>query len=82
MPEPNGPPYQIAGDLGGWPIWTLIDQRVTVKLECAACHHQAEWSPEYMQRRFPKLRGKPLWWLAPKLRCFRCRSHYVRLWKA
>ncbi len=81
MPEPNHrPPYQIADDIAGWPLWVLIDHGVTVMIECDSCHHQTAWSPEHMDRAFRSHRGKSLWWLAARLRCLNCRSQYVRLW--
>ena len=83
MPEPNHrPPFQVARDIAGWPLWVLIDHRTVVMLECDACHHRTSWSPGYMAKAFPTYRGKSLEWLAGRLRCGRCRSEYVRLWGA
>ena len=83
MPELNGrPPFTIDPKIAGWPLWTLIDQKTTVMVECDACHHRAAWSPGYMAKAFAAYRGKSLWWFAGRLRCGRCRSNYVRLWGA
>ena len=79
MPEPNRPPWQIQGDLGGWPFWSLVEQRVTVILECEACHHEARWTPAEIDRRSKKVRSKNFGWIARKLRCSKCRSEWVRI---
>ena len=83
MPEPNDrTPYQVAPEIAGWPLWVLIDQNATVMIECDGCHHRASWTPAYLAGTFPAHRGKGLFWLAGRLRCGRCRSGYVRLWRA
>jgi len=79
MPEPNRSPWQIQPGLGGWPFWSLVEQRVTVILECEACHHEARWTPAEIDRRSRKVRSKNFGWIARKLRCSKCRSEWVKV---
>jgi len=51
MPEPNRPPWRVEDQLGGWPIWSLTEQRVTVVIACDACPHSAKWTPVDLDRR-------------------------------
>jgi hypothetical protein len=82
MPQPeHRPSFVIADDLAQVRIWELIDSRVTVMVGCDACHHTARWSPEFMTRRLARLKAATLQTVAYKVRCGRCRSSYVRLWR-
>ena len=82
MPQPeHRPSFVIADDLDQARIWELIDARVTVMVGCDACHHTARWSPEFMNRRLTRLKAAKLQTVAYKVRCGRCRSSYVRLWR-
>jgi hypothetical protein len=80
MPEPNHrPPWQIAGKLGGWAIWQLVEQRVTLVIECDACPNVAKWAPADLNRHLGMVRGRSLAWVAPYLRCSRCKSEWIRI---
>jgi ribosomal protein L44E len=79
MPEPNRPPWRFEANLGGWPFWSLVEQRVTVELSCDACHHRTQWTPEFMERKFRSMKGKPFASIAYKLRCSQCRSEWVAI---
>ncbi|MDR3513451.1 MAG: hypothetical protein P4L73_17570 [Caulobacteraceae bacterium] len=79
MPEPSRPPWRIADGLGGLAIWSLVDQRVTLVIECDSCPHFAKWTPADLDRRFRRHRGRSLSWIAPRLRCSRCKSNWVRI---
>ncbi|QUD90581.1 hypothetical protein [Phenylobacterium montanum] len=80
MPEPTRrPPWQIDDKLGGWPIWSLVEQRATIQIECDSCPHFAQWTPADLDRKFRKARGDTFARIAPKLRCTRCRSNWVRV---
>lgn len=82
MPEPNQrPPWRIEEGLGQVPLWILVEQRISVMLECDNCRHKAEWSPDYMGRALSKVRGENLHSIASRLRCVECRSEWVRVWK-
>jgi hypothetical protein len=54
---------------------------VTVIIECESCRHKASWSPEDLARRFDTARETTLNRIGPKLRCGRCRSEWVRLFR-
>ena len=79
MPEPNRAPWLIDGRLGGWAVWKLVENRVTVAIKCDACGHVAEWRPVDLDRKFAGARGRNMTWIAPRLRCSRCRSNWVRI---
>ena len=79
MPEPNRPPWRIVSELDGKAIWWLVDQRVTVLIQCDACPHEARWKPADLDRKFARVRGKTMAYIAPRLRCSRCRSEWVRV---
>jgi hypothetical protein len=82
MPQPEQrPSFIIADDLGQARIWELIDAQVSVMVGCDACHHTARWSPAYMDRKLARLKAAKLMTVAIKVRCGRCRSCYVRLWR-
>jgi hypothetical protein len=82
MPQPEQrPAFVIADDLGQARIWELIDAGVTVMVGCDACHHTARWSPAFMDQRLSRLKAAKLMTVAVKVRCGRCRSCYVRLWR-
>jgi hypothetical protein len=82
MPEPNRPPWQVGADLDGLPIWALVADAVTVRLECESCHHAAEWRPGDLDRLFRRVPTKTLSQIGPKLRCRACRSEWVRVSRA
>jgi hypothetical protein len=79
MPEPNRPPWRIASDLDGKAIGWLVDQRMTVWLQCDACPHEVKWEPADLDRKFAKVRGSAMAHIAPRLRCGRCRSEWLRI---
>lgn len=81
MPEPNHrPPWRIEERLVRFAIRELIERRVTVVIECDACQHVAKWTAADLKRRLSQQTRRSLAWIAPKLRCSRCRSSWVRLW--
>jgi transcriptional regulator GlxA family with amidase domain len=77
MPEPNRLPWRIDPEIAQVAFWRLIEQRITVVLECTACHHKAEWPPNELERLFRRQSGKTLAWYAHRLRCRACRSEWV-----
>ena len=79
MPEPSRPPWQIVEGLGGWPFWSLIEQRVTVVIECDSCPHFAKWTPADMQRKCARNMSRTFARIAPRLRCSRCKSNWLRV---
>jgi hypothetical protein len=79
MPEPNRPPWRIAEGLGGVAIWRLVERNVTLVITCDACPHFAKRASADLERRFRRQRGRTLAWIAPKLRCSRCRSEWLRI---
>jgi len=80
VPEPSHrPPWRIEDRLGGWPIWSLIEQRATILIQCDACQHLARWTPEDLGRKLRRSRGHTIARIAPRLRCARCRSNWVRV---
>jgi hypothetical protein len=82
MPEPNHrPPYRFEEGLGSAPLWMLIEQRAVIAIECDNCNRRAEWSADYMQRRLGKWRNRNIRQIAPLLRCFQCRSNWLRIWR-
>ena len=83
MPEPNHrPPYRFEDGLGSVMLWSLIEQRATIVIECDNCNRKAEWSADYMARQLGKWRNKNIRQIAPKLRCFACRSNWLRIWRS
>jgi hypothetical protein len=82
VPQPEQrPTYVIADDLSQARVWELIDAQVTVMVGCDACHHTARWSPQFMDRKLARHKAAKLMTVAVKVRCGRCRSCYVRLWR-
>jgi len=79
MPEPNRLPWRIDPEIAQVAFWKLVEQRVTVVVECASCNHKAEWGPAQLDRMFRRQRGKNLAWIASRLRCRACRSEWVSL---
>ena len=81
MPEPNRPPWRIADTLSGFPVGDLIDTGVTVIIECESCRHKATWSPGDLARRFDAARDTTLNRIGRKLRCGKCQSEWVRVFR-
>ena len=80
MPEPNRrPPWRIADGLGPWAVWQLVDQRVVLAIACDSCPHAARWGPDQLRRRFRRHQGRTIAWIAPRLRCSKCRSEWIRI---
>lgn len=79
MPEPNRPPWRIASDLGNWAIWQLAERGAVIVIECDSCPHFVRWTPADLTSRFPRSLGRTMAWIAPKLRCSRCRSNWVKV---
>ena len=79
MPEPRTT-FRIADNIGPAPFWQLIEQGVTIAIECDACHWQTRWTPEQIEGRFRRHRSKSLNFIASKLRCHRCNSQFVHIW--
>lgn len=83
MPQPEQrPAYRIADGLEHARIWELIDARISILVGCDACHHTARWTPQFMDRKLARHKAAQLMTVAGKVRCGRCRSCYVRLWRA
>ena len=81
MPEQEGqPPFKIADGIGEARIWQLIEDQVTVVIGCVSCTHFVRWTPQILNRKLARSRGKMLISVAGKLRCGKCRSRYVRIW--
>jgi len=82
MPEDERKaPFKIAGDVPPVRVWEAVEQKMSFRLECAACGHQALWTPLYMEKKLRKWKGATLVRVAYKLRCGGCRSQYVRICK-
>lgn len=81
MPELNRPAFQVAGDIRLLSLAALIERGITVNLECEACYHKADWTPEFMEHALARHLATPIWIVARNLRCSECRSEYVRVWK-
>ena len=79
MPEPNRTPWRVAPDIADRTVSQLIEGRVSVVLDCESCPHMATWTPTDVGRRLGRHRDKTLNALAPRLRCSRCRSEWVRI---
>jgi hypothetical protein len=81
MPEPNRTPWLIDPDLAGTPMARLIDTGAVVRLVCHACRHPARWDAGELRRRFAGRATLTFRGLAPRLRCGRCRSEWVEVFK-
>jgi hypothetical protein len=81
MPEPNRPTWRIADGLGAQTLQALAAEGVTVRVECEACHHKAEWSPGDLRRMFGESLGATLDRIGPRLRCRDCKSTWVRIYR-
>ena len=75
------PGYVIADDLAEARIWELVDANITLMVGCQACEHTAKWTPQHMDRRMARHKAATLVTIAHKVRCSRCRSRRVRLWR-
>ena len=81
MPHPDHrPPYQIHGDLNAMRVWEVIETRRRVKISCDSCHHEATWTPQFMEKRLKRQTAWTMVRLAGRLRCAGCRSNYLRMW--
>ena len=81
MPEPNHrPPWQIEDGLGARTIRELLDQAVTLIIECDGCSHRASWGPKDLARRFGRKPARSVAALAPRLRCSKCRSEWIKVY--
>jgi hypothetical protein len=67
--------------LAGSPICWLIEDKVTVALQCDNCHHKSEWSPEHMARELSRWLSRPLGDIRSQIRCARCKSNWVHVWR-
>jgi hypothetical protein len=81
VPEPNRPAWRIADGLGARTLQALVAEGVTVRVECEACYHKAEWSPGDLERMFGKFASATLDRLGPRLRCRDCKSNWVRIYR-
>jgi hypothetical protein len=82
MPEPGSrPPCAIEPDLAASPICWLVEDRVTVGLQCDNCHHKGEWSPDYMARELKRWLTRPLAEIGGQIRCTRCKSNWMHVWR-
>lgn len=80
MPEPSGrPPWRIEPALERLSIRLLVESRETVLIRCDACPHVARWLPDDLKQRFRANLGATFARIAPRLRCQRCRSEWVRV---
>jgi hypothetical protein len=79
MPEPNRPTWRIVDGLGDQPVRRLTADGVTVRLECEACHHKADWSPVDLDRLFGKSPTRTLDAVGHRLRCGSCGSTWLRI---
>lgn len=75
----HDPTWKIADNLGQVRVWELIEARVTLALECAACHRRTTWPPDLLKGWLKAALGKRLVTVAGKLRCAGCRSRFVRI---
>ena len=80
MPEPNREPYRLQPELAGWAFWQLVEMRATVIIECDACHHKAEWTPEILRSRSRRMPSKNFKWIVRRLRCSKCRSNWLMVY--
>ena len=82
MPENDRtPPFKIADGLGQAHVWQLVEDQITLVIGCVACAHMARWPPRLIGQKLSRQRGATLTRVAARLRCSRCRSCYVRLWR-
>jgi transcriptional regulator GlxA family with amidase domain len=79
MPEPSGPPWRVEPKLEAQTIRTLVANREAVVIRCDACRNLARWVPSDLERRFHAHMGVTFARIAPRLRCSRCRSEWVRV---
>ena len=83
MPEPNHrPACRLEEGLGSARLSRLIEQRAVIAIECDNCNRRADWSADHMQRRLGQWRDKTIGQIAPRLRCSRCRSRWLHVWRA
>jgi hypothetical protein len=81
MPEPNRTPWLIDADVAGLPIAQLIARDVVLRLVCHACRHPATWDARELSRRFSARPTLTFRTLGPRLRCGRCRSEWVQVFR-
>jgi len=82
MPHPeNRLPFQIGDDLAQARIWELIDEKITLAIACDACHHKARWTPEMLEKKLGRKKVSRLVVIAHRIRCGRCRSFYIKIWR-
>jgi hypothetical protein len=82
MPEPNRTPSVIEPAIAAMTVGQLVEQRAAIGLACHACRHEATWSPAELERRFTRARSATVRQLAPRLRCGRCKSEWIEVWRA
>jgi hypothetical protein len=81
LPEPNRPTWRIADGLGAKTLRALAAEGVTVRLECEACSHKAEWVASDFERLFGRSSSETLDRIGPRLRCRSCKSNWVRIYR-
>ena len=73
----NLPTWRIADNLEHMRIWELVEQRVTLVVECVSCRRHTTWPPELMRKRLKPRMANRLSNVAGRFRCAACRSAFV-----
>ena len=76
MPEPNRPPFRIEQRIEGWQLSQIADAKLSLVVLCDACPNFRGWKPMELRRDFV---DAPIEAIAPRLRCGRCRSAWIRV---
>ncbi len=82
MPHVDGrPAAKVSSDLVQLRVWEVIDRNIPVRMSCDNCHHETTWLRTDMEKRLSKWRGQSMLRLSMSLRCRKCRSNYVHVWR-